>query len=93
MSGVEERPADIPKCVCLSILGWVVRQTIDRKFGSLLVVNTNNDAIRWYGKWNRIGNTKEYILERASYMECGGCGRTASHEDFLKLLRLFKREN
>ena len=93
MSGVEEQPADIPECVCSNSFGWVVGRTVDRKFDSVLVVNVIDGTIRWYGKWNRIGNTKEYILEHASYMKCGNCGKIASHKDFLAVLRLFKRES
>lgn len=91
MSGLDERLDLMPECGCLNPGAWLVRRCTGVVGFSILVVNASDSAIRLYGKWNRLSNSKDYILLHASRMDCGRCGKTASHRDFLTVLRLFKR--
>ena len=92
MSGVEERPVSMPVCKCFGRRAWLVRGEPAGLDSPILTVNLTERAARKYGKWNKFGYTKEYVLSCAVCMSCSSCGKMAPYSDLLKLLKLFKKE-
>lgn len=92
MSGIDERPSIIPICKCGQSSAWLVLDGMSEHHHQVMCVNLVVGAVHKFGKWNTHHYTKEYVKLRATGMRCNNCGKIASLDDFMVLMRLFQRE-